>query len=95
MILEKARVRRCERAFLHLEIPHLLDHQTILIRVVHVMELQRRVRLEQPRGRRPERFERVTKFIRMHAIVVHGNQHCLRQPWNSERGAEVHHRTVG
>jgi hypothetical protein len=86
----EAPVRRTERPTLGPEVGHVLDHQPILVGIVHVVELQVRVGIEQHLATIHAPGHVVDGLVRVDAVAAHGYQHCLRQPRDAERRPEVY-----
>jgi hypothetical protein len=71
------------------EIGHQLQHQPILVRIVHVVELDFRVGLQQLLARLPAGLEPGDRVIGMNVRLAHRHEDGLRQPGHAQRGREM------
>src|SRR5881397_120929 len=91
----RVRASESQTQSLEAEIAHALDHEAILIRIAQVMQLDIGIDLKKHlRWVAPPR-ELLSRFIGMHTCPPYGYETGLRQPGNTEEGAQVHQRTVG
>jgi hypothetical protein len=92
--LQEPLVSPAEAEPLDPEVVHVLDHQPVLAGVMHVMQLQLGIGLQQLRSAAPAEFQRVFWLIVIPAQPPDGNEQGLRQPGNIQRRGKVHQRAV-
>jgi hypothetical protein len=94
-VAEEALVSLPEPSQLDAEIGHALRHQPVLIGIVHLVQLQVRIGLEQARAVLAPELERLARLVDIHPQLAHGDQEGLRQPRRAERRRKVRERAVG
>jgi hypothetical protein len=94
-LLQEAPVGRPEGEPLQAKVRHMRDHQTVLVGVVHVVQLQLGVVCEQLLPHLDHLLEVVARLVGMRPVSTDWHEQRLRQPGHAEERRQVHCRSVG
>jgi hypothetical protein len=91
---QEARIGLAQTPALDPEIGYVVRHQAVLIGIVHVVQLQVRVGVEQTAARLAAEVERLLGLVDVDAALAHRNEKDLRQPGRAKRRGQMGQRAV-